>query len=83
MDTDTQINGEEYADAISKLEEEFNNRFARRTEPHFNVFADTFSLDVQDAPQGFKWSLLTSSANLDSKPSLGILTGKQTSLCHF
>ena len=66
VDTGTQFNGEEYADAISKLEEEFNDRFAgfKTHRATFQFFADTFSVDVQDVRQGFKWSLLTSCANL-------------------
>ena len=52
MDAGTPFSGEKYVDAIVKLQEEFDNRFAdfKTHRATFQIFADPFSFDVQDAP---------------------------------
>ncbi|KAA8591586.1 hypothetical protein FQN60_016960 [Etheostoma spectabile] len=52
MDVCTPFSGEKYADAIMKLQQEFDRRFAdfKTRRATFQIFADPFSFDVQDAP---------------------------------
>lgn len=52
MDAGTPFSGEKYTDAIAKLQEEFDHRSAdfKTHRATFHIFADPFSLDVQDAP---------------------------------
>ncbi|KAL7868649.1 hypothetical protein SRHO_G00100330 [Serrasalmus rhombeus] len=73
MDAGTPFSGEKYVDAILMLQEEFDHRFAdfKTHRAAFQIFADPFSFDVQDAPPCFKWSSLTCSATLNSEPSSG------------
>ena len=70
VDAGTPFSGEKYVEAILKLQEEFDHRFAdfKTHRATFQIFADSFSFDVQDAPLlYFKWSSLTCSATLQSK----------------
>ena len=70
MDEGTPFSGEEYVEAILKLQEEFDHRFAnfKMHIATFQSFVDPLSFDVQDAPPlYFKWSSLTCSATLHSK----------------
>ncbi len=52
VDVGTPFSGEKYADAIMKLQEEFDRRFAdfKTHRATFLICADPFSFDVQDAP---------------------------------
>uniref|UniRef100_A0A8D2Q113 General transcription factor II-I repeat domain-containing protein 2-like n=1 Tax=Varanus komodoensis TaxID=61221 RepID=A0A8D2Q113_VARKO len=63
MDSGTPFRGEKYTDATVKLQEEFDHRFAdfKTHRATFQIFADPFSFDVEDAPPPppgpcFKWS---------------------------
>ena len=70
MDAGTPFSGEKYVEAMLKLQEEFDHRFAdlKTQRATFQIFADPFSIDLQDAPPlYFKWSSLTCSATLHSK----------------
>ena len=71
VDACTPFSGEKYVEAILKLQEECNHRFAdfKTHRATFKIFADPLSFDVQDAPPPlyFKWSSLTCSATLHSK----------------
>lgn len=49
----------------------------------FQIFADPFFFDVQEAPLCFKWSSLTCSVTLNSEPSSGRWVEKQTSSGNF
>ena len=74
VDAGTPFSGEKYVEAILKLQEGFDHRFAdfKRHRTTFQIFADPFSIDVQDAPPlYFKWSSLTYSATLYSKITSG------------
>ena len=52
MDAGTPFSGEKYVEAILKLQEEFDHRFAdfKTHRATFQSFADPFSFDVQDTP---------------------------------
>ena len=51
VDAGTPLSGEKYFEAILKLQEEFDHRFAdlKAHRTTFQIFADPFSFDVQDA----------------------------------
>ncbi|KAM4611569.1 general transcription factor II-I repeat domain-containing protein 2-like [Polymixia lowei] len=59
-DAGTPFSGEKYADAIVKLQEEFDHRFAdfKTHRATFQIFADPFSFDVQDAPPVLQMELI-------------------------
>lgn len=54
VDAGTPFSGEKYVDAILKLQKEFDHRFAdfKTHRATFQIFADPFTFDVQDAPPG-------------------------------
>ncbi|CAM4310057.1 unnamed protein product [Leuciscus chuanchicus] len=57
--------GEKYADAIMKLQEEFDRRFAdfKTHRATFQIFADPFSFEVQDAPPVLQMELIDLQCN--------------------
>ena len=54
VDAGTPFSGEEYADAMLKLKEVFDHRFAdfKAQRVKFQIFADSFFFDVQNASIG-------------------------------
>jgi len=81
VDAGTQFNGEEYAVAISKLVQEFNNRFAdlKSHKATFQIFAEPFSVDVQYAPQGLQMETLQCKFGLKFRD----ISGKEDKLGQF
>ncbi|KAK0141933.1 General transcription factor II-I repeat domain-containing protein 2 [Merluccius polli] len=69
MDVGTPFSGEKYADAIVKLQEEFDHRFAdfKAHRATFQMFADPFSFDVQDASHVLKMELIDLHCNSELK----------------
>ena len=60
VDAGTPFSGEKYVEAILKLQEEFDHRFAdfKAHRTTFQIFADPFSFDVQDTPSVLQMELL-------------------------
>ena len=60
VDAGTPFSGEKYVEAILKLQEEFDHKFAdfKTHRATFQIFEDPFSFDVQDAPPVLQIELL-------------------------
>ncbi|KAM9848068.1 general transcription factor II-I repeat domain-containing protein 2A-like [Aulostomus maculatus] len=69
VDAGTSFSGEKYVDAIVKLQEEFDHRFAdfKTHRATFQIFADPFSFDVQDAPPVLQVELIDLQCNSELK----------------
>jgi len=73
VDVGTPFSGEKYADAIMKLQEEFDPglQTSRHTESLFKFLLTPSPLMCKIVLLYFKWSSLTCNAILNSKPSSG------------
>uniref|UniRef100_A0AAQ4RGF6 HAT C-terminal dimerisation domain-containing protein n=1 Tax=Gasterosteus aculeatus aculeatus TaxID=481459 RepID=A0AAQ4RGF6_GASAC len=78
MDSGTTFSGEKYADTIGKLQEEFDQRFAdfKTHRATFQIFADPFSFDVEDAPPVLQMELIDLQCNTDLKAKFREVSGK-------
>ncbi|XP_071979042.1 general transcription factor II-I repeat domain-containing protein 2-like [Engystomops pustulosus] len=85
MDSGTLFSHEEYVDVILKLQEEFDHRFAdfKRHRATFQIFADPFSFDVQDAPPVFQMELIDLQCNSELKAKFRDVSGKADKLGQF
>ena len=74
-----------YADAIVKLQEEFDQRFAdfKTHRATFQIFADPFSFDVQDAPAVLQMELTDLQCNSELKAKFREVSGKVNKLGQF
>ena len=77
--------GEKYADAIMKLQEEFDRRFAdfKTHRATFQIFADPFSFEVQDAPPVLRMELIDLQCNSELKAKFKGVNGNADKLGHF
>lgn len=85
MDVGTPFSGEKYADAIMKLQEEFDRRFAdfKTHRATFQIFADPFSFDVQDAPPVLQIELIELQCNSELKVKFREVSGNTDKLGQF
>lgn len=85
MDSGTTFSGEKYADTIGKLQEEFDHRFAdfKTHRATFNIFADPFSFDVEDAPPVLQMELIDLQCNTELKAKFREVSGKTVELGRF
>ncbi|XP_042589393.1 general transcription factor II-I repeat domain-containing protein 2-like [Cyprinus carpio] len=85
MDVGTPFSGEKYADAIMKLQEEFDRRFAdfKTHRATFQIFADPFSFDVQDAPPVLQMELIDLQCNSELKVKFREVSGNTDKLGQF
>lgn len=85
MDSGTTFSGEKYADTIGKLQEEFDQRFAdfKTHRATFQIFADPFSFDVEDAPPVLQMELIDLQCNTDLKAKFREVSGKTVELGQF
>ena len=79
------FSGNKYVGAILKLQEEFDDRFAdfKTHRATFQMFADPFSFDVQDAPHLLQMELIDLQCNSDLKAKFREVGGKADMLGHF
>ncbi|KAK7916070.1 hypothetical protein WMY93_011831 [Mugilogobius chulae] len=85
MDESTPFSAEKYVDAIVKLQEEFEHRFAdfKTHKATFQIFADPFSFDVQDAPPVLQMELIDLQCNSELKTKFREVCGKAEGLGQF
>lgn len=85
MDAGTPFRGEKYVDAILKLQEEFDYTFKdfKTHRATFQIFADPFSFDVQDAPPVLQMELIDLQCNTDLKAKFREVSGKADKLGEF
>ncbi|KAA8577441.1 hypothetical protein FQN60_017513 [Etheostoma spectabile] len=85
MDVGTSFSSEKYADAIMKLQEEFDRRFAdfKTHRATFQIFADPFSFDVQDAPPVLQMELIDLQCNSELKVKFREVSGNADKLGQF
>lgn len=76
---------QKYVDAILKLQEEFEHRFAdfKTHRATFQIFADPFTFDVQDAPPVLQMELIDLQCNSDLKAKFREVSGKADKLGQF
>ncbi|KAK7161663.1 hypothetical protein R3I94_004364 [Phoxinus phoxinus] len=85
MDVGKPFIGEKYADAIMKLQEEFDRRFAdfKTHRATFHIFADPFSFEVQDATPVLQMELIDLQCNSELKAKFREVNGNADKLGHF
>ncbi|TWW59217.1 General transcription factor II-I repeat domain-containing protein 2 [Takifugu flavidus] len=76
---------QKYVDVILKLQEEFEHRFAdfKMHRARFQIFADPFSFDVQDAPPVLQMELIDLQCNSELKAKFREVSGKADKLGQF
>ena len=76
---------EEYVEAIVKLQEEFNHRFAdfKTHKSIFQIFANPFSFDVEDAPPVLQMELIDLQCSSDLKAKFRDVNGNEEKLGQF
>eukprot|EP00066_Takifugu_rubripes_P007068 XP_003972313.1 PREDICTED: reticulon-3-like [Takifugu rubripes] len=76
---------QKYVDVILKLQEEFEHRFAdfKTHRARFQMFADPFSFDVQDAPPVLQMELIDLQCNSELKAKFREVSGKADKLGQF
>ena len=84
-DAGTPFTDEKYAHAISKLQEEFDHRFAdvKMERTTFRIFADPSSFHVQDASSVLQMELIDLQCNSDSKVKPQEVSRKAVKLGQF
>ena len=82
MDAGTPFSGEKYADAIVKLQKEFNHRFVdfKIHRAIFQIFADPFSFDVQDVSPVLQMELIDLQCNSKLKAKFREVSGEADKL---
>ncbi|KAA8593435.1 hypothetical protein FQN60_009551 [Etheostoma spectabile] len=82
MDVGTPFSGEKYADAIMKLQKEFDCKFAyfKTHRDTFQFFADHISFDVQDAPPVLQMALIDLQCNFELKARFREVSGNRDKL---
>ncbi|KAK2833783.1 hypothetical protein Q5P01_017672 [Channa striata] len=85
MDAGTPFSDKNYVDAILKLQEEFDLRFSdfKTHRATFQIFADPFSFDVQDAPPVLQMELIDLQCNSELKAKFRDVSGKADKLGQF
>ncbi|KAM6943949.1 general transcription factor II-I repeat domain-containing protein 2A [Lycodopsis pacificus] len=85
MGAGTPFSGEKYADAIVNLQDEFDHRFAdfKTHRATFQIFADPFSFDVQDAPPVLQMELIDLQCNSELKAKFREVSGIADKLGQF
>ncbi|XP_071059422.1 general transcription factor II-I repeat domain-containing protein 2A-like [Pseudochaenichthys georgianus] len=85
MDRGTAFSGEKYVDAIVKLQEEFDQRFAdfKTHRATFQMFADPFSFDVENVPGVLQMQLIDRQCNSELKAKFREVNGKADELGQF
>ncbi|KAF1388875.1 hypothetical protein PFLUV_G00067390 [Perca fluviatilis] len=85
VDAGTPFSGEKYVDVILKLQEEFDHRFAdfKTHRATFQIFADPFSFDVDDAPPVLQIDLIDLQCNSELKAKFREVSGKADKLGQF
>lgn len=85
MDAGTSFSDKMYVDAIFKLQEEFDHRFAdfKTHRATFQKFSDPFSFNVQDAPPVLQMELIDLQCNSDLKAKFREVSGKTDKLGQF
>ena len=79
------FSGNKYVGAILKLQEEFDDRFAdfKTHRATFQMFADPFSFDVQDAPPVLQMELIDLQCTFELKAKFMEMSGKADKLGRF
>ncbi|KAJ8248095.1 hypothetical protein GJAV_G00238250 [Gymnothorax javanicus] len=85
MDAGTPFSSEKYADAIVKLQKEFDHRFAdfKTHRATLQIFAEPFSFDEQDAPPVLQMELIDLQCNSELKAKFREVSGKADKLGQF
>ncbi|KAM3860074.1 general transcription factor II-I repeat domain-containing protein 2A-like [Diretmus argenteus] len=85
VDQGTPFSGEKHVEAIVMLQEEFDHRFAdfKTHRATFQIFADPFSIDVEDAPAVLQMELIDLQCSLQLKAKFREVSGNAEKLGQF